>query len=113
MTVDLLPLLAAAASLTVVVGGVAAALVAIRRWIRNVATPAQDAAHQLATSNGTTVANYVERVAGDVTDMKQELSVLGTWATENREIAQSALTLARHIGERLDAHLVGHEKRQG
>lgn len=110
MTIDLVPVLGSLAALTVVVGGITAALVAIRRWIRNVARPAQQAADQLATSNGQTIGQYVEQVASDVTAVKAELGTLSTTAAENRELATAALALARHTGERLDAHLSGHGK---
>jgi hypothetical protein len=108
MTVDLTTLLPALASVTLVVGGIAAALIAIRRWIRNVARPAQAAADQLTTSNGRTVANNIEAMVGDIQEVKGELSTLNTWSTENREVAHAALTLARHMSDRLDAHLAGH-----
>jgi uncharacterized membrane protein len=95
MTVDLSELLPMLASATLVVGGIAAALVAIRRWIRNVARPAQAAADQLATSDGHTIAQYVEQVAGDVTELKAS-------SRDNR-------TLIGEVSRRLDDHITrGH-----
>jgi uncharacterized membrane protein len=95
MTVDLSELLPVLASGTLVVGGIAAALVAIRRWIRNVARPAQAAADQLATSDGHTLGQLVEQVAEDVTELRAS-------GRDNR-------TLITEASRRLDDHITrGH-----
>jgi hypothetical protein len=105
---DLAAVLGAGASLTVVVGGFAGAGMWFKRWVRqSVAEPVQAAAKQLETSNGTTVAGYVERLTKDMAAMREDLTHR---ADTNRDLAMSALTLARSGHERLDAHLAGHKE---
>lgn len=110
MTVDLTALLTSGAALTVLVGGIAAALVAIRRWIRTVAEPAQRAAEQTATSNGRTAGQLVERVAREMGQVARDVSALTELAAENRDLALSARALAEQANARLDAHLIGHKE---
>lgn len=95
MLIDLQAALTVLATLTVVGGGIAAALVAIRRWIRNVARPAQATTNQLRTSNGHTAGQLIEQVATDVGELKG-------MARDNR-------TLVEQMSRRLDDHIVrGH-----
>lgn len=109
MQVDVNAWLGAGASLVVVVGGIAGALLWFRRWVRaQVATPVQAAAKQLETSNGTTVAGYVERLVADVAEVRKEQAAHAASVAAAAEQAAAALTLARHAHERLDAHLHGH-----
>jgi hypothetical protein len=99
---DVNAVLGALASLVAVIAGIVAALVWFRRWVRSqVAAPVQAAAKQLQTSNGTTVAGYVEQLAKDVAGLKDAYA-----ATDERSI--KALAVAEHTSERLDDHLRIH-----
>lgn len=115
---DVSELLAGLAALTVVLGGIGGGLAWLKRWLRQqVAEPTQAAAQQLATSNGRTVAQYVEGLTGDLESLtgdlarvSEELKVLSGWATQNRELANTGILLAKQAHERLDMHLTGHGK---
>jgi hypothetical protein len=114
--VDLVQIIATAAALTVVVGGMAAALVAIRRWIAGVAATTDATKRQLTVSNGHTVGNYVEKLAAElpevrqeIADVKAEIGTLTSWSSQNRDIATAAAALAKHASDRLDEHLRGHD----
>jgi len=102
--VDVNAVLAVAGQLVTLLIGLGALYVGLRRWVERVAgAPARAAAEQLQTSNGTTVAGYVEALAKDVGELK-------TAHATTAEQASTALTLARHTSDRLDAHLSGHDK---
>ena len=106
MTVDLnqlVPFLVAACAL---IAALAAGLRWIKRWIREVAAPVEKAARQLQTSNGTTVAGYVEGSAKQLDRIVDELNEQKKRSIENRDIATSALTLANNAHARLDQHLI-------
>lgn len=85
---------------------IVAALLAIRRWLKHwvkgVAEDSREAARQLTTSNGTTVAQYVEQVAGQV----KEVSAL---AQDTSRRVEAVSTLAEFTSRRLDEHLLGHD----
>lgn len=76
----------------------------VRSIQREVGVPARAAAHQLATSNGRTVGQYVEAASADIASLK-------AMVLRNEENSLSALALAKDTGERLDRHIVtGHGK---
>lgn len=87
-------------------GLLVAALLAIRRWLKHwvkgVAEDSREAARQLSTSNGTTVAQYIERMDKQVADV-------ATLAQDSSRRADVAHTLAQHVSGRLDEHLLHHE----
>lgn len=101
MKIDLQALLDAGGSLVVLVGGLAAGYWGLRRWVQRAAKEAQAVNEQLKTSNGTTVAGYVEQTAQQITEMRAELAA-------QRDTATMAHALARSAHDRLDAHLIGH-----
>lgn len=76
---------------------------ALRRWLKNwvkgVAADSREAARQLTTSNGKTVAQYVEQVA-------QEVKEVASLAQDSSRRADAAHTLAQHVSSRLDEHLL-------
>lgn len=106
MTVDLVALVSVLAGGTVVAGGLVAGFLRVRKWVAGVAVSTQEAGRQLQTSNGKTVGDYVEDTARDIGDMKGSIAELSNATTENRETSIAALTLARHLNERFDSHLV-------
>lgn len=75
----------------------------LRRWIAGVAKDSREAADQLRTSNGTTVAQYVE---GMVKQIKDVAAV----AHDSARRADNAYSLAEHTSRRLDDHILrGHD----
>lgn len=112
--------MATLAAAVVVVSGITAGVVFIRKWIQGLAATAlrtEQAAtvaadhttEQLRTSNGHTVGEYVEQTASTVEGMRSEISVLTGWASDNRTLAQqarseaaAALGLAQRANDRLD-----------
>lgn len=114
MRIDVPATLAALASLVVVVGGIAGALLWFRKWVRSqVAQPVQAAAEQLKTSNGTTVAGYVEHINEKMDDLGKRLGTLAEGQAQNLAIAVEGRALAKSAHERLDDHLLGHGKPDG
>lgn len=103
MQLDVSAALGAGASAVVIFGGLGAGYVGLRRWVQRAAAPAQAAAAQLQTSNGTTVAGYIEQIRADVSAIREEHAATRT------ELA-AANALARHAHDRLDAHLTGHKE---
>lgn len=124
--VDVVQVMATLAAMVVVVGGIAAAVVAIRRWIQGLAVSAgraeqaatraaEQTTQQLATSNGHTIGQYVEATALAVSQLRSEIGVLTGWTAENRDLAKLAADraeraeqLAQRTSDRLDAHLLAH-----
>lgn len=110
MTIDLVPTMAVLASATVVIGGVFAGL----RWlgkkfdrrIHEVAVSSRKTADQLQTSNGTTVAGYVEKTSKALDHITDRLDEQAKRAAENYQIATAASTAANLANDRLDRHLV-------
>lgn len=96
--------------IAVLVAALSAGYWGLRRWVQRAAVDARKAAGQLETSNGTTVAGYVEQSAGHLAEIRAAIGTLTARADSNRELATSALALARHASERLDAHLTGHAR---
>lgn len=86
----------------------AAGYLAFRRWVQRVGADAREAAAQLKTRNGTTVAGYVEHVVDEVAHLRGEIATLTARTTENRDLAVGAHALAQATSDRLDAHLKGH-----
>lgn len=78
----------------------------LRRWVKRVATSSEATAEQLATSNGTTVAGYVERSSHKLDKLADDMVEQQKLSAENREIALGAQTLANSAHQRLDNHLV-------
>ncbi|HEX5542457.1 MAG TPA: alanine-zipper protein [Micromonospora sp.] len=124
VTLDVSAWLAAGAALVVVLGGLSAGYVSLRRWIQRVAHPARQAAEQLRTSTpGTTVADLVEGLSADVETLKRQAITNHSLATTAKDVASSALALAttaneraagafalaQNASERLDRHLTEHE----
>lgn len=109
MTIDLavaLPILVQVATL---LAALAAAYVALRKWVAKIAATSQTAAQQLTTSDGQTVAGHVETTAAELRKITDHLDELSAETAETRETARSALTLANSAHERLDRHLItGH-----
>ena len=109
VTLDVPAVLAAAASLITIGLGLIALYAKLRSWIQQVAQPAQQAAKQLRTTTGATVAELVEGLSADVASLKQRVSVNYDIATAARDKAMSAYTLAKSTSDRLDRHLVEHD----
>jgi hypothetical protein len=111
--VDVVQVMATLAAMVVVIGGIAAAVVAIRRWIGGLAEAAARAAeqttHQLRTSNGKTIAEYTEQTAAAVADLRSEIGVLTGLASNNHELASEAIRIAERAEAKVDAHLIGHQ----
>lgn len=71
----------------------------LKGWVKGVAEDSREAARQLTTSNGKTVAEYVEQVAKQVADVS-------TLAQDTARRADAAATLAEMTSRRLDEHMV-------
>jgi hypothetical protein len=110
MQLDVSAALGAGASAVVIFGGLGAGYVGLRRWVQRAAAPAAAAAAQLQTSNGTTVAGYVEQLVKSVAEVRQEQAAQSAATAAASERAAAAETLARHAHQRLDDHLIGHPK---
>lgn len=72
---------------------------AMARWLASkfdklieakIAKPVNHASAQLQTSNGHTVAQYIEDLTGQVKVMRDDIGVLTHWAGENQETAKRA-----------------------
>jgi hypothetical protein len=79
--------------------GVAGGGLAMARWLAKrfdklieakIAKPVNHASAQLRTSNGHTVAQYIEDLTGQVKVMRDDIGVLTHWAGENQETAKRA-----------------------
>lgn len=131
--VDVVQVAATLAAMVVVIGGIAAAVAWLRKWITGLAATASRAeraatvaatrtSEQLKTSNGHTVGQYVEGIAAEVKTtgaeiraVRADIGALTDLAGENQltaklaaERAERAEALARRTSERLDAHLLAH-----
>ena len=95
----------------ILVGLVSAGYWGIRRWVSRIAADQRKTADQLQTSNGKTVAGYVEQVATRVEHIEASVTALAEQGSSNRDLANSALALARGAHERLDDHLLKHPDR--
>lgn len=71
----------------------------LRGWIAGVAEDSREAARQLTTSNGTTVAQYVER-------MDKQIAEVNTLAQNNAIRIEAVAAMADVTSRRLDEHLV-------
>lgn len=77
----------------------------LRGWVAGVAEDSREAARQLTTSNGTTVAQYVER-----TDKR--LNDVSTLAQNNAIRIEAVAALAELNSRRIDEHLLrGHDSK--
>lgn len=86
------------------VGGWLALRKWLRGWVRGVAEDSREAARQLTTSNGTTVAQYVEQTNKAVA----EATAL---AQTNAARIEAVAAVAEMTSRRLDDHLLrGHDK---
>lgn len=75
----------------------------LKGWMAGVAEDSREAARQLTTSNGTTVAQYVERTDKRVNDVT-------TLAQDTSRRVDAVMALAEQNSRRLDEHLLrGHE----
>ena len=104
-----------AVQISILVGALSAALsavyLALRRWVRRqVAEPMQAVAAQVRTSNGTTMGGYAEQSAEKLDHIEATVGQLAEQSSANRDMANSALALARGVHERLDDHLMRHSK---
>lgn len=86
--------------------GVAAIMYGIRRWIKTITATQEAAAKQLQTSNGTTVAGYVERSSKKLDELAAEVSKQQRVGVQNHEIALSAQALANSAHRRIDEHMI-------
>lgn len=88
-----------------------AVYVGVRRWVQRAAMDAQATRRQLEPAEaGTTVAAMVEQAVRELPQIREAVATLTTRSDSNRDLAMSALTLARSAHERLDAHLAGHKE---
>ncbi len=108
LRIDVGYLLSAAASAVLVLGGLAAGVAWFRKWIRSVAADSREAAVQLRTRNGTTVAQYAESTAQDIAQIRTDMGALQSLAASNRDLAVGAYAIAAATAERLDKHLIHH-----
>lgn len=75
----------------------------VKRWVAGVAEDSREAARQLTTSNGTTVAQYVERTDRQVKEVT-------TLAQDTSRRVDAIAALAQENSRRLDEHLLrGHD----
>jgi predicted negative regulator of RcsB-dependent stress response len=72
--------------------GIGVLYVGLRRWIKKLNEAQASATHQLKTSNGTTVAGYVEKSSKNIDKLSQEMTK--TKATVNL------------LHQRLDEHMI-------
>lgn len=74
-----------------------------KAWVGGVAKDSREAADQLRTSNGTTVAQYVER-------MDKQVKEVSTLAQDTSRRVDAVTALAELNSRRLDEHLLrGHD----
>lgn len=84
---------------------------AVRRWLRgwvaDVAKDSREAARQLTTSNGTTIAQYVER-------MDKQLKDVNSLAQNNviriEAVSAESKAMAQENSRRMDEHLLNHHR---
>lgn len=75
----------------------------LKRWVAGIAKDSREAAEQLRTSNGTTVAQYVEQMDG-------KLNAVNTLAQDTSRRLDAVAALAQENSRRLDEHLLrGHD----
>lgn len=116
MTVDVEAVLPVLVQIATLFAALAAGYIGLRKWIARIAAAQQQAAQQiqtannrLQTTNGTTVAGYVEATAGRLDQISDSLTTLTETAEANRMIAQRAEAIAEATSKRLDEHLLsGH-----
>lgn len=111
--------------LIIYAGAVAAAIAAIaiivryvavrplKTWITEQTRPSRRVLEQLQPNGGLqdSTRHLIEQTAQDVAAMNTRLDELTKVGSENRELANAALTLARETSQRLDRHLsTGHTK---
>lgn len=96
--IDLEQVLGLLAQLVVILAGIGGLYLGLKKWIRNVSTNTTETAHQLQTSNGHTIGQYIETTARQI----EELSTFG----------QTSRILIEQVSARLDAHLTGHAHEQ-
>lgn len=106
MTVDLQALLTVLVLIVSLIGAGVAGFLRIKKWVRDVARSSEKTERQLKTSNGKTVADYVEGTAKDLGRINGHIEDLSKATEENRETSLAALTLARNLNERFDSHLI-------
>lgn len=85
----------------------------VRRWVREQAEQVTQMSGALATSNGRSLGQLAEHTASKVDQVDERLTAMERMATANQETGAAALALARQGHERLDSHLVGHDKQGG
>ena len=106
MQVDLMVLVGFLVALGTLIGLCVKGYLKIKGWIAGIAQSSQQSAKQLATSNGTTVAGYIEGSSRKLDRLVEDMAEQKKLASENRDLAQSALTLANSAHARLDQHLI-------
>lgn len=72
--------------------GIGILYVGLRKWIKKVSEAQESATHQLRTSNGTTVAGYVEKSSKNIDKLA-------------RDVAQTQATM-NVLHQRLDEHMI-------
>jgi hypothetical protein len=87
-----------------------AGYVGLRRWVQRAAADTRAVAEQIQTNGASTIGTVIEHAAADVTEVRRQVEILTERSNTNRDLAMSALTLARSAHERLDAHLAGHKE---
>lgn len=78
----------------------------VRKWVKKIARENEQAARQLKTSNGKTVADYVEGTAKDLASINVHINSLTAATQENRDRAVRAEAMAENAHRRLDTHLI-------
>ena len=94
MTLDVDQLLGYLAQLVIILGGIGGGYLAVKKWVKSVSKNAEKAAHQLETSNGKTVGEYVEEMAKAIPELQG--------------IARDNRTRIELLETRFDSHLKGH-----
>lgn len=106
MQVDLVVLISVLVGLATLIGLCVKGYLKVKGWIAEVARSSRQSADQLQTSNGTTVAGYIEQSSRKLDRLTDDMAVQKKVSAENREIALGAQTLANSAHARLDSHLV-------
>lgn len=106
MQVDLPVLVGVLVGVATLVGLCVKGYLKVKGWIASIAQSTQKSEKQLQTSNGTTVAGYIEGSSRKLDRLAEDMAEQKKLAAENRNLATSAVTLANSAHARLDQHLI-------
>lgn len=78
----------------------------LKRWIVEQTQPAREAAAQLRPHGA--ARDLLQTAVREVAEMRTQLDAQMAYSRETRDIANTAMTIARETSSRLDRHLLEH-----